>query len=166
MPHILPPEEIAKKYREAIVHYSKHKNAGIVETEASFKATRISIEQNCTLQAASFLNNVVFINLTLSEQEKVTKIQPQRFIPLQKPKKHGTDESLFFQIERFTTLSELFTAFGFTRKASFCLRLAATRHVSQSNPNPDWQQCYNLMLQAAPGLKLCLDPIEMPSGEI
>lgn len=136
MPHILPPEEIAKKYREAIVHYSKHKNAGIVETEASFKATRISIEQNCTLQAASFLNNVVFINLTLSEQEK---------------------------IERFTTLSELFTAFGFTRKASFCLRLAATRHVSQNNPNPDWQQCYNLMLQAAPGLKLCLDPVEMPS---
>lgn len=74
MPHILLPEEISKKYREAIVHYSKYQYAGIIETEASFKATRISIEQNCTLQAASYLNNVVLINLSLSEQEKVCNI--------------------------------------------------------------------------------------------
>lgn len=71
MPHILLPEEISKKYREAIVHYSKYQYAGIIETEASFKATRISIEQNCTLQAASYLNNIILINLSLSEQEKV-----------------------------------------------------------------------------------------------
>ncbi|XP_032667363.1 protein brunelleschi [Odontomachus brunneus] len=135
MPHILQPDEISKKYRDAIVHYSKYQYAGIIETEASFKATRISIEQNCTLQAASYLNNVVLINLPLSEQEK---------------------------IDRFTTLSDLYTSFGFDRKASFCLRLAATRHVSQNNPNPDWQQCYNLMLQATPGFKLSLDPVDMP----
>ncbi|XP_076181020.1 trafficking protein particle complex subunit brun isoform X2 [Ptiloglossa arizonensis] len=134
MPYILLPEEISKKYREAIVHYSKYQSAGIIETEASFKATRISIEQNCTLQAASYLNNVVLINLPLSEQEK---------------------------IDRFTTLSDLYTSFGFIRKASFCLRLAATRHVSQNNPNPDWQQCYNLMLQATSGFKLSLDPVDM-----
>ncbi|KYN05357.1 Trafficking protein particle complex subunit 9 [Cyphomyrmex costatus] len=138
MPHILLPEEISKKYREAIVHYSKYQYAGIIETEASFKATRISIEQNCTLQAASYLNNVVLINLPLSEQEK---------------------------IDRFTTLSDLYTSFGFDRKASFCLRLAATRHVSQNNPNPDWQQCYNLMLQATSGFKLSLDPVDMPDGQ-
>lgn len=71
MPNILSPEDIPKKYREAIVHYSKYQNAGIIETEASFKATRISIEQNCTLQAASYLNNVVFINLKMNDQEKV-----------------------------------------------------------------------------------------------
>ncbi|CAK9819366.1 Protein brunelleschi [Anthophora quadrimaculata] len=134
MPHILLPEEISKKYHEAIVHYSKYQYAGIIETEASFKATRISIEQNCTLQAASYLNNVILINLSLSEQEK---------------------------IDRFTTLSDLYTSFGFVRKASFCLRLAATRHVSQNNPNPDWQQCYNLMLQATSGFKLSLDPVDM-----
>ena len=75
MPHILLPEEISKKYREAIVHYSKYQYAGIIETEASFKATRISIEQNCTLQAASYLNNVILINLPLSEQEKVCNIK-------------------------------------------------------------------------------------------
>ncbi|XP_012285614.1 protein brunelleschi [Orussus abietinus] len=135
MPHILAPEEISKKYCDAIVHYSKYQNAAIIETEASFKATRISIEQNCTLQAASFLNNVIFISVTLSEQEK---------------------------IDRFTTLSELYASFGFARKSAFCLRLAATRHVSQNNPNPDWQQCYNLMLQATSGFKLSLDPIDMP----
>ncbi|XP_033330236.1 trafficking protein particle complex subunit brun isoform X2 [Megalopta genalis] len=134
MPHILLPEEMSKKYREAIVHYSKYQYAGIIETEASFKATRISIEQNCTLQAASYLSNVVLINLQLSEQEK---------------------------IDRFTTLSDLYMSFGFVRKASFCLRLAATRHVSQNNPNPDWQQCYNLMLQATSGFKLSLDPVDM-----
>lgn len=69
-----------------------------------------------------------------------------------------------FQIDRFTTLSDLYTSFGFDRKASFCLRLAATRHVSQNNPNPDWQQCYNLMLQATSGFKLSLDPVNMPAG--
>lgn len=135
MPNILSPEDISKKYREAIVHYSKYQNAGIIETEASFKATRISIEQNCSLQAASFLNNVVFINLKMTEREK---------------------------IERFTTLADLFTSFGFIRKASFCTRLAATRYVSQHNRNPDWQQCYKLLLQATTGFKLSLDPLDMP----
>lgn len=61
-------------------------------------------------------------------------------------------------------MSDLYTSFGFDRKASFCLRLAATRHVSQNNPNPDWQQCYNLMLQATSGFKLSLDPVDMSPG--
>lgn len=72
--------------------------------------------------------------------------------------------SRLFQIDRFTTLSELYSSFGFLRKASFCLRLAATRHVSENNPEPDWQQCYNLMLQATSGFKLSLDPVEMSNG--
>lgn len=96
----LPPDEISKRYREAIIHYSKYQNAGIIETEASFKAARIAVEQNHALQAASFLQNVVYINLSLSEQEK---------------------------IQRFETLADLYTQIGFNRKAAFCLRLAATR---------------------------------------
>lgn len=99
--NVLPPEEISKRYREAIIHYSKYQNAGIVETEASFKAARIAVEQNHALQAASFLQNVVYINLSLSEQEK---------------------------IQRFETLADLYTQIGFNRKAAFCLRLAATRY--------------------------------------
>lgn len=98
--NVLPPEELSKRYREAIIHYSKYQNAGIIETEASFKAARIAVEQNYALQAASFLQNVVYINLSLSEQEK---------------------------IQRFETLADLYTQIGFNRKAAFCLRLAATR---------------------------------------
>jgi len=46
-------------------------NAGIIEMEACFKAARIGVEQGSTLQASVFLHNVVCINLTLSESEKV-----------------------------------------------------------------------------------------------
>ncbi|KAJ8958682.1 hypothetical protein NQ318_016407 [Aromia moschata] len=130
----LPTEDISKRYREAIIHYSKYQNAGIVETEASFKAARIAVEQNHALQAASFLQNVVYINLALSEQEK---------------------------IQRFETLADLYTQIGFVRKAAFCLRLAATRYVSPQNPAPNWARCYALMLQSLPGHHLTLDPVEM-----
>ncbi|XP_066993209.1 protein brunelleschi [Anabrus simplex] len=133
--NVLSPEDILRRFREAIIHYSKYQNAGIIETEASFKAARIAVEQGCTLQAASFLQNVIFINLPLSEQEK---------------------------IQRFTSLAELYDQIGFHRKASFCRRLAATRYVSPQNPQPNWSQCYQLMLQALTGHKLSLDPTEMP----
>ncbi|XP_008196943.1 protein brunelleschi [Tribolium castaneum] len=138
VPNTLAPEDISKRYREAIIHYSKYQNAGIVETEASFKAARIAVEQNHSLQAASFLQNVVYINLTLSEQEK---------------------------IQRFETLAELYTQIGFTRKAAFCQRLAATRYVSPQNPAPNWNRCYNLMLHSLPGHRLSLDPAEMREVE-
>ncbi|KAJ8925963.1 hypothetical protein NQ315_009816 [Exocentrus adspersus] len=130
----LAPEDISKRYREAIIHYSKYQNAGIIETEASFKAARIAVEQNHALQAASFLQNVVYINLALSEQEK---------------------------IQRFETLADLYTQIGFQRKAALCLRLAATRYVSPQNPAPNWSRCYTLMLQCLPGHHLSLDPVEM-----
>ncbi|KAJ0174593.1 hypothetical protein K1T71_009701 [Dendrolimus kikuchii] len=129
--YLLNPDDIAPKYRKAIIHYSKYQNAGIIETEACFKAARIAVEQNNSLNASSFLQNVIFINLTLSEQEK---------------------------IQRFDTLAELYKEIGFLRKAAFCQRLAATRQVSPNNPNPDWQQCYYLMLHSFPGHKLSLDP--------
>ncbi|XP_045451417.1 protein brunelleschi [Melitaea cinxia] len=129
--YLLNGEEIAEKYRKAIIHYSKYQNAGIIETEACFKAARIAVEQNNSLHASSFLQNVIFINLTLSEQEK---------------------------IQRFDTLAELYKEIGFLRKAAFCQRLAATRQVSANNPNPDWQRCYYLMLHSFPGHKLSLDP--------
>lgn len=129
--YLLNGEEIADKYRKATIHYSKYQNAGIIETEACFKAARIAVEQNNSLRASSFLQNVVFINLTLSEQEK---------------------------IQRFDTLADLYKEIGFLRKVAFCQRLAATRQVSQNNPNPDWHRCYYQMLRSFPGHKLSLDP--------
>lgn len=133
-PNILQPSEIAHRYRDAIINYSKYRHAGIIETEAALKAARICIEQNQNLDVAMFLQNVLYINLNMSEQERV---------------------------QRFETLTDLYQQIGYVRKAAFCQRLAAWRHVAQSNTNPDWGQSYRLMLDSFPGHKLSLDPLEV-----
>ncbi|XP_045585316.1 protein brunelleschi isoform X2 [Procambarus clarkii] len=131
--HCLSPDEIVDKYREAIVHYSKYRNAGVVETEASIKAVHVLIEQRRYLMAAEFLSNVVFINLQLSDEEKIL---------------------------RFNALADLYHQIGFHRKASFFRRVAAMRCVAPQNQQPDWGQCYRLLLQTLEGYKVCLDPLE------
>lgn len=131
--HCLSPDDIVDKYREAIVHYSKYRNAGVVETEASIKAVHVLIEQRRYLMAAEFLSNVVFINLQLSDEEKIA---------------------------RFNSLADLYHQVGFQRKASFFRRVAAMRCVAPQNQQPDWGQCYRLLLQTLDGYKVCLDPLE------
>lgn len=133
-PNVLLPDDIPVKYRDAIINYSKYRHAGIIETEAALKAARVCIEQNQNLEVAIFLQNVLYINLNMSEQERV---------------------------QRFETLTELYQRIGYFRKASFCQRLAAWRHVAQSNTNPDWGQSYQLMLDSFPGHRLSTDPIEV-----
>ncbi|KAG4079459.1 hypothetical protein HA402_005156 [Bradysia odoriphaga] len=133
-PNVLMPDDIPVKYRDAIINYSKYRHAGIIETEAALKAARVCIEQNQNLEVAIFLQNVLYINLNMSEQERV---------------------------QRFETLTELYQRIGYHRKASFCQRLAAWRHVAQSNSNPDWGQSYQLMLDSFPGHRLSTDPIEV-----
>lgn len=132
--NILQKDEITARYREAIINYSKYRNAGIIETEAALKAARICIEQNQNLDVSMFLQNVLYINLNMNEQERV---------------------------KRFETLKELYQKVGYNRKAAFCQRLAAWRHIAQSNANPDWAQSYRLMLESFPGHKLSLEPIEV-----
>lgn len=133
-PNVLAPDEITAKYRDAIIYYSKYRHAGIIETEAALKAARICIEQNQNLDVAMFLQNVLYINLNMSESEKV---------------------------QRFETLTTLYQRIGYRRKAAFCQRLAAWRHIAQTNQNPDWGQSYRLMLESFPGHRLSLDPIEV-----
>lgn len=132
--NILQPDEITSKYREAIINYSKYRMAGIIETEAALKAARICIEQNQNLDVAMFLQNVLYINLNMNEQERV---------------------------RRFETLTELYQQIGYHRKAAFCQRLAAWRHIAQSNTNPDWAASYRLMLESFCGHKLSLEPTEV-----
>lgn len=132
--NILQPDDIAVRYRDAIINYSKYRHAGIIETEAALKAARICIEQNQNLDVAMFLQNVLYINLNMNEQERVA---------------------------RFETLTELYQRIGYHRKAAFCQRLAAWRHVAQSNTTPDWGQSYRLMLDSFAGHRLSLDPIEV-----
>lgn len=131
--YCLTPDDIVEKYREAIVHYSKYRNAGVVETEASIKAVHVLIEQKKYLMAAEFLSNVVFINLQLSDEEKIA---------------------------RFNALAELYHQIGFHRKASFFRRVAAMRCVAPQNQQPDWGQCYHLLLQTLEGYRIALDPHE------
>lgn len=132
--NILQPEEITSRYREAIINYSKYRMAGIIETEAALKAARICIEQGQNLDVAMFLQNVLYINLNMNEQERV---------------------------KRFETLTELYQQIGYHRKAAFCQRLAAWRHIAQSNTNPDWAASYRLMLESFCGHKLSLEPTEV-----
>lgn len=133
-PYILQPAEIPARYREAIINYSKYRNAGIIETEAALKAARICIEQGKNLDVAMFLQNVLYINLNMSEQQRV---------------------------RRFEVLTDLYQKIGYNRKAAFCQRLAAWRHVAVSNANPDWGQSYRLMLESFSGHKLSLEPHEV-----
>ncbi|KAL7645759.1 UNVERIFIED_CONTAM: hypothetical protein RMT77_002654 [Armadillidium vulgare] len=128
----LSPDDIVEKYKEAIVHYSKYRNAGVIETEASIKAVHVLIEQKRYLLAAEFLSNVVFINLQLSDEEKII---------------------------RFNALSDMYNQIGFHRKAAFFRRVAAMRCVAPQNQDPDWCQCYKLLLLTLDGYRLSLDPV-------
>ena len=54
--HALGPDEIIEKYHEAVVHYSKYRNAGVIETEASIKAVHVLIEQ-------VFCSNLLYLQI-------------------------------------------------------------------------------------------------------
>ncbi|KAM8715640.1 hypothetical protein ACLKA7_002655 [Drosophila subpalustris] len=132
--NILKPEEITNYYRKAIINYSKYRHAATIETEAALKASRICIEQNRPLDVAMFLQNILYINLSISEAERV---------------------------KRFEIITELYQQIGYQRKAAFFQRLAALKHVQQGSQAPDWTQSYRLMLGSFTGYLLSLDPLEV-----
>ncbi|TRY61225.1 hypothetical protein TCAL_04204 [Tigriopus californicus] len=117
-------DEFVEKCRELVVNYSKYRYSGMIETEACVKAVRVMIAQRQTLHAAEFLQNVVFINLNMTDTEKV---------------------------KRFAALSELYGEIGFSRKSAFFHRVAAMRCVAPHNPQPEWELCYQLLLKTMPG---------------
>ncbi|EDX05640.1 GD21691 [Drosophila simulans] len=132
--NILKAEEITNYYRKAIINYSKYRHAATIETEAALKASRICIEQNRPLDVAMFLQNILYINLSMSEAERV---------------------------KRFEVITDLYQQIGYQRKAAFFQRLAALKHVQQGSQAPDWNQSYRLMLGSFTGYRLCLDPLEV-----
>lgn len=132
--NILKAEEISNYYRKAIINYSKYRHAATIETEAALKASRICIEQNRPLDVAMFLQNILYINLSMSEAERV---------------------------KRFEVITDLYQQIGYQRKAAFFQRLAALKHVQQGSQAPDWNQSYRLMLGSFTGYRLCLDPLEV-----
>lgn len=132
----LNPDDIIEKYKEALLYYSKIKSAGIIEMEASVKACRVLIMQRKYLQASDFLQNVIYINLNLSDEDK---------------------------IQRYGTLSQLYSQIGFKRKSAFYKRVSAMQCVAPQNPKQNWHQCYYLLIQALEGYKITLDPKQMRS---
>ncbi|KAH3712347.1 hypothetical protein DPMN_072044, partial [Dreissena polymorpha] len=127
----LDADDITEKYKEALMYYSKYKNAAVVEMEASLKACRILILLKRPLAAADFLQNVIYINLQLSDEDRIS---------------------------RYSTLSSLYSQIGFQRKASFFKRVAAMQCVAPQNPRPNWVQCHHLLVQALAGYRIHLDP--------
>ena len=80
----------------------------MVVLEASLKACRaLAPDPRRRLEAADFLQNVVYIGVTLSEEESVA---------------------------RFSTLAALYADIGMRRKAAFCYRIAALQCVIPTNP--------------------------------
>ncbi|PIK40051.1 putative trafficking protein particle complex subunit 9 [Apostichopus japonicus] len=123
-------DEINEKYKEAIAHYSRYTNAAIIVLEASIKATQVLIQQKKTMEAADFLQNIVYINLNVTINEK---------------------------IQRYVALSRLYEMIGFHRKAAFFKRVAAMQCGSRHNTSPMWDSCHDLLLETMDGYKLKLD---------
>lgn len=127
------PLDFSEKYKEACCHYAKFRNAAVIEMECSFKAARVMTFLDQHMNAAEFIQNAVFISLNQSNDE---------------------------QIERLNVISNLYTDIGFHRKAAFYKRFAALKAVSLQLQQPNWSQCYNLLISSMEGYNLTLDPCE------
>lgn len=68
------------------------------------------------------------------------------------------------QVQKYSSLSTLYTQIGFHRKAAFFKRIAAMQCVAPQITTPSWYQCYTLLLQAINGFNISLDPKEFLSG--
>ncbi|CAL1545935.1 unnamed protein product, partial [Lymnaea stagnalis] len=126
-------DDVVEKYKEAITLYSKFKNAAVVEMEACLKACRFLIVQHKYLEASDFLQNVVYINPSSLEDDR---------------------------IQRYITLSSLYSEIGFRRKAAFFRRVCGM-HCVAPDSSPSWSQCYELLLQSLEGYNLSINPKEM-----
>ena len=89
-------DELVDKFREVVINYSKYRQAGLIETECSIKSVRILKAMNFNINATEFLQNIVFINLNMTDEEKV---------------------------KRFSALSDLYAQVGCRRKAAFFHRV-------------------------------------------
>ncbi|XP_029650274.1 trafficking protein particle complex subunit 9 [Octopus sinensis] len=134
----LDPDDIIEKYKEAIMQYSKSKAAAVIEMEASIKACRVLILQRKYLQASDFLQNVMYINVQSTNEDK---------------------------IQRYSTLASLYSQICFHRKAAFYRRITALQSVNPQVAQPNWYQCYTLLLQALDGYGVTMDPRQFTKNE-
>ena len=60
------PNDIFEKYREAVINYSKYKEAGVLELEACLKATKVLASIGKRLEASDFLQNTIYIGIKVA----------------------------------------------------------------------------------------------------
>ena len=108
---ILKPRDIVERYKEIVIHYSKFRLAGVIETEASIKAVQVLIEQRNFVLAAEFLQNLVFINLNMNDEEKIHRfISKEEMLTMLKTCmicKVESEKSQFLMISRKFTLKKI-----------------------------------------------------------
>ena len=71
---------------------------------------------------------------------------------------------MYSQIQRYNTLSALYSQIGFRRKAAFFKRVSGM-HCVVPDSSPCWSQCYDLLLQSMEGYSLSVNPREINTGE-
>lgn len=57
-------------------------------------------------------------------------------------------------------MGDLYNELKFVRKGSFFKRVAAMHSVNPTLPNPEWKNCYSLLVQSFPGFKMSFNPDE------
>jgi len=72
----------------------------------------------------------------------------------------------YHQVHRYDVMGDLYKDLKFYRKAAFYKRVAAMHCVNPTLASPSWLECYTLLMQAFPGFKMTLDPIEYTRGQI
>lgn len=64
-------------------------------------------------------------------------------------------------------MGDLYNELKFSRKGAFFKRVAAMHCVNPLLPNPQWRQCYQLIIHSFPGFNMSFDPKQYRhSGEL
>lgn len=116
-------KDLVDRYREAIIHYSRCKSLAVIEMEACIKATKVFAEAKKFLEASEFIQNAVYINLNVSDAER---------------------------LQRYSVMADLYKNIGFHRKSAFYKRVAAMQCVAPHIRDPNWELCNQLLMSTIP----------------
>ena len=114
---------IYEKLCESIKLYSRYKQAGILEIEASCVAARLIYKLGKKLEATSFAHNAVYVSLPIKSQME--------------------------KVYRFRAISELFKEIKMFRKASFFRRISAMQSINISDNQ--WPLCLRSLEESLTG---------------
>ncbi|CAD5114430.1 DgyrCDS3562 [Dimorphilus gyrociliatus] len=127
----LLPSDLFEKYMEAVECYGKNNTIGVIRMEACMKACRLFASQQKYLDGARYLEKLIYINLNLSEDEK---------------------------LQQYSTLSSLYSLVKMERKASFFKHITAKMTASDRLIS-SWKKSHQLLLGSNKGFAISFDPL-------